>query len=149
MKPERWRQLDQLFHAPLEREPTEFASEGRASCKRIGSRSRRFDGRLRCLSEISARQTAFKGHQRLHALTALFPRLGAGLGAEHSPRSCAPAKRDGPASAGALPRQRPALKHAGLRASLSMQRRRSDGASVGETLPDLVMTKSGKSRQRS
>jgi len=60
------------------------------------------------------------------------------LGPEHSSRSRAPAKRHRSASAGTLPGQRTALKHAGLRTSLSMQGRRSDGAASGKALSDLV-----------
>ena len=105
---------------------------------RIGSRPRRFDCRLRCLSEISTRQTTTKGHQRLQSGTAVLPRLGTGLGTEHSPRSRASAKRYRPSPTRAFSRRRSAVEHAGLRASLSMQGRRSDGTAAGETLSDLV-----------
>src|SRR6185436_10734554 len=91
-------------------------------------RPRRPRGGVRGDAEGDRREAAHE-HRRLHAGTALLPRLRPDLARDGSPRDRAHARAHGPALAGALARERAAVEPQGIPRRVGLQGRRRHGAS--------------------
>src|SRR5438132_11376401 len=136
MNPERWQELDSLLQSALQRVAGERAAFLDEACGGDDSLRKQVEALLAAHEAAASfiESPAFEAEARQLAIDEAEentrPIVGQTLGHRTFVPKRARAKRNGSASTGALPGQRPTLKHAGLRAGLSMQGRRSYGAAT-------------------